>query len=194
MERQHAVDVYTERNGDAIKDLNIATNRNTWSGEPLSHFVQRQCDHQRRFRQGNVGCGLQKVRVNDSRDSRDIAVSRKALYTQRAVIDKGYFLKANVDGVVVVANGLKVFASMTHAQGSCWHHAAAPQPSHRHIGVGRRQVRQCLLWLAVSLSPRGIGGVPPAASRSVQPHNSLNTVPAQDLANELPVGRADEWL
>ena len=141
-------------------------------------------------------CWLQlaKVLVNDSRVSRDIAASRKALYTQRAVIDKAPLLKANVDGVVVVANGLKVFASMTHAQGSCWHHAAAPQPSHRHIGVGRRQVRQCLLWLSVRLSPRGIGGVPPAASRSVQPYNSLNAVPAQDLANELPVGCADEWL
>ena len=105
MERQTAVDVYTERNGDAIKDLKIATNRNTWSGKPLSHFVQRQCYRPRIFRQGNVGCGLQKVRVNDSRVSRDIAVSRKALYTQRAVIDKGPLRNT----------------------------IAAPQPSHRRL-------------------------------------------------------------
>ena len=110
MERQTAVDVYTERNGDAIKDLKFATNRNTWSGKPLSTFVQRQCYRPRIFRQGNVGCGFQKVRVNDSRVSRDIAVSRKALYTQRAVIIKGPLLKAS--------SGLKVFAAMTHAQGS----------------------------------------------------------------------------
>ena len=68
-------------------------------------FVQRQCYCPTIFRQGNAGCGLQKVRVNDSRVSRDIAVSRKALYTQRAAIDKGPLR----------------------------HTIAAPQPSHRRL-------------------------------------------------------------
>ena len=65
-------------------------------------FVERQCYCPRTFRQGNAGCGLQKVRVNDSRVSRDIAVSRKALYTQRAVIDKGPLLKASCCGATTL--------------------------------------------------------------------------------------------